>query len=473
MNIHDTPPEDFPFEEEPTPPINLVPHSRELEEAVLGAVLIDPRLLPQLDLRAAHFYLHRHGFIWEAARACHAQAGTFDILTLTEELNRRGQLVEIGGPAYLVALVNAVPFTYHAPEYAGQLRDLAARRDLIQLANQMAEAAFQVNKPLLETQARLIEQLTQITPVQQNTEPLAAWMARAEARIARVAETGVTPGMMTGYTDFDALTGGLQGGRLIVVSGEPGMGKTIWAENLARNLAKNHYPGNFYSSEMPEEDMSNRMLSAETGLEVDALENGRLQARDWPLLAHAVEYLQSLPVYSSDASNWTVPALRADLTRAKHERGIRWFVFDYMNLLRDEYGESDIDRTKYLSRHLTYLCRDLDLCGIVVQSIVKSGFGKPGLEALAGSVQLAFDASLVLFVTEHTPDDGTQPSPDMRTVLVKKGRHLKNPRRYFYLYKQPNLPRFDNAVRPQQLSLNGRANGHTRQNGREILEFAR
>lgn len=452
---------------------DLVPHSRETEEALLGSVLINPAWVKLLDLSTQDFYVHKNRWIWEALRELYYEEVQIDFVTVCDRLDKKRQLAELGGPAYITGLINCVPTSVNAETYAQILKDRTARRELITLANETANQAHQLQTPVTMIQSRLIETVINARQTSQGSVSIETWMSRAYDAIMDAERNGRPVGIETGFSDFDKITGGIRPGRFEILSGVPGMGKSIFYQNVSVNLAKKNSPGNLYSAEMPECDMSLRLLSAESGIEVSRLENGDIRESEHPVLAHALETLSSLPLFVSDANGWTIPALRADLTRAQAERGIQWFVFDYMDLLRDEYGENETERTKYLSRHLRAICRDLGLHGMAIQSMVKSGFGNPGMEHLAGSAGLAYDADLIMFILDHIPDSGGQPDPHIRTMVIKKGRHLQNPQRYFYLYKHGNIPKFENAIKktvdlsqatlPVEQSKNGKNGYHKKE----------
>lgn len=425
----------------------IIPHSRETEEALLGSVLINPAWVKLLDLSKRDFYIHRHGWIWEALRELDYEEKEIDFITVCERLDTKKQLAELGGPAYLTALINCVPTSMNAETYARILKDRTARRELLELANEVAKQAYQLETPVTLIQGRLIDKATNARQTVQGSVSVETWMSKAYDAIMDAERNGVPAGIPTGFVDFDKITGGIKPGRFEILSGVPGMGKSIFYQNVSVNLSKAGSPGNLYSAEMPAHDMSLRLISAEAGIEVARLENGELREGEHTKLAHAIGVISELPLFVSDANGWTIPSLRADLTRAQAERGIQWFVFDYMDLLRDEYGDNETERTKYLSRQLRAICRDLGLHGMAIQSMVKSGFGNPGMEHLAGSAGLAYDADLIMFILDHIPDAGGNPDPNVRTMVIKKGRHLQNPQRYFYLYKHGNIPKFENAIK--------------------------
>jgi len=435
------PPMPTSFEEE------TIPHSRETEEALLGAVLLSPKWIKVLDLRPKDFYLHKNRWIWQTLCELNDEEAQIDFISVSDRLDKKKLLGELGGPAYLASLLSLTPTSLHAETYARILRDRTSRRELLQLANETARQAYQLETPVTTIQGGLMQNILSIHQSAQGSVSLAEWIEAAQIMIRDAEENGKPAGVETGFSDFDKITGGIRPGRFEILSGVPGMGKSIFYQNVAVNLAKKNCPGNLYSAEMPKQDMSLRMLSAESGIEVSRLESGQIRDDEYPAYVNALATLSSIPLYVSDDNAWTIPALRADLTRAQETRGIQWFVFDYMDLLRDEYGENETERTKYLSRHLRAICRDLGLHGMAIQSMVKSGFDKPGMEHLAGSAGLAYDADLIMFIMEHISDSGGSPDGNIRTMMIKKGRHLQNPQRYFYLYKRPTLPKFENAVK--------------------------
>lgn len=448
---------------------DVVPHSKETEEALLGSVLINPAWVKMLDLHRNDFYIHRNRWVWEVLKELDDEEVQIDFVTVCERMDTKKQLAELGGPAYITALINSVPTSMNAETYALILKDRTARRELLTLANETARQAYQLETPVTTIQSRLIEKVTNARQIIQGSVSIEDWMSRAFDAIMEAEKNGRPAGIPTGFRDFDKITGGIKPGRFEILSGIPGMGKSIFYQNVSVNLAKQNAAGNLYSAEMPEVDMSLRLISAESGIDIEKLENGNLSDLDHPALVNAIATISALPLYVSDANGWTIPALRADLTRAQETRGIQWFVFDYMDLLRDEYGENETERTKYLSRHLRAICRDLGLHGMAIQSMVKSGFEKPGMQHLSGSAGLAYDADLIMFITEHYPDDGATPSPNFRTMQIKKGRHLRNPQRYFYLYKHPDIPKFGDATKKTEnfsgadmSNLNGK-NGHHKQ----------
>lgn len=450
----------------------IIPNSREAEEAVIGCVLLAPELVKTIDLKASDFYNKRLGIIWQALQEMNDGGIEIDFITLTNTLDAKRVLVDIGGPAYLTGLFSVVPTSMNASSYVHIVKDMSNRRGLLHLANEVAKEAYNLQKPVIEIQSGLMEHALKAAQVAQTSVPLADWMSEVYDLIDDAERNGKPAGVMTGFADYDKITGGVKTSRLEVLSGVPGMGKSILAMNRAVNLAKNGMSGVIYSIEMPSEDVSLRMLSAETGIEVSRLESGQIRENEWSVLAHAVEELSALPLYVSDAPYWTIPTLRADLSRLQAEHGISFFVLDYMDLLSDTYGQNETERTKYLSRHIRSICRDLDLHGTVIQSMVKSGFSNPSLEHLAGSVGLPYDADLVMFITEHLPDGGGEADANVRTVLIKKGRHLQRPERYFYLYKNPTLPKFGNLVKTH-VDLNDNEKGFTMNEKRNGYQTAR
>lgn len=431
-------------------------YSQEAEEGTLSSVLIDPDILDGLDLAAKHFYVERNRVIYTAMRELW-QAGTgIDIVTLQDHLDRKGLLSEAGGAAFLLRLLGSDVSPYNATAYASIIREKARRRDLLRLAHEIAATAYDEGVNIDTETTGYIERLASAGSVTHGARPLSEYISELYDQVGERARNPCDVwGIPTGLSRYDALTGGLQPGELTIISGAPGMGKSILAMQMAA-MAGKKTPGGVYSLEMSGIQVARRLVSGQAGIATKAMKTGRMADDDWPSFTHAVEVLSSLPVYMSDASDWTTAGLRADLARLKAQHNIQWFVLDYLFLMKDG-GKDEIERTAAISAGLKRICRSLDLAGVVVHSMNKAGIsangqkgseagnGIPGQDQLRGSGQVIYDADVITFLTQYTAEAGPVSSADQKNVRVlwfSKGREIEDDKRFITLVKRPTFPAF-------------------------------
>ncbi|MDD5517832.1 MAG: replicative DNA helicase [Candidatus Omnitrophica bacterium] len=416
----------------------------------MGALLINPEIYSTIDLRADEFYIQRNGWIWRAIADLYLRDSAIDFETVSDELNRKGQLSQIGGGAYLAELITKTPTSLHAESYAQIVRDYHRRRQLMTIASKIAKMALDKDSKIEDEIVTIIDDLARNAA---RPDGAAHWRKYYESLyddiIARMSNPKAVWGIPTGFAKFDRITGGLQPNEMLLFSGKPGIGKSIWVMQAAEQMA--HYaPGAIYSVEMPGVQTVRRTLSGKTKIEVSKMKSGEIIEKESQLIAEMLEELCRLPVYMSDASNWSTSALRADLQRLKIRHKIQWFVFDYMMLAGDGQGLGITERTSMLSRNFKLICRQLGLAGIVIHSMRKSGMeqSSPEQQDLFGGGQSIYDADLICFLNEFIPmtpsDNSIAPAEavNIRTLTFGKGRELENPKRYIHMVKRPGFPVF-------------------------------
>ena len=428
-----------------------LPYSRESEEALIGAVLINPDCYADAAqfLVAEDFYTVRHRWLWEAFAALRETKTPLDLLTICDALEHAGKLAEIGGPAFLTGLLTQTPDSTHAEAYARQVKQTSIRRQMIAAANKIATSAFdeglQTDKALVDAQSEIARLLAHSTG--HEVLGLAPLLATAYDEIKERSEHPAEIwGIPTGLPKYDACTGGQHLGEMTVIAGEPGLGKTWLSLGMAAEMAI-HEPGAFFSLEMRKEAIVRRLLSAVGGIRARNMRTGYMDENDWMKLSKAIADLEGLPFYLDDRARDTA-SLRAALLRLKRDHGIKWFVADYLQLLSDE-GRDDNERTKTIGRELKHICNDLDLAGIIINSVNKGGMDRSASEAhaksnMSGSGQIIHDADLVLFLTEFDAGNGSFYTADekarMATLWVKKGRELEDPRVKVNLVRKQGSP---------------------------------
>lgn len=451
-----------------TPPETI--YSVKAETALLGSVIIDPAAMVELNIEPGDFYIVRNRMIWNALQEMHNAGQQVDYLTLTNNLEAKGQLAEIGGPAYLMGLVTSSPTSLHAQAYAAILRDKSRRRALVNLVTEMGTAAFDEKSDLEASMPGFIEKLANVSRAEHGAVHISEYMSLLYDEVdLRSKDPQEVWGIPTGLGIFDGITGGLQKQELMILSGAPGMGKSMLAMQSGAAMAKNS-PGAIYSLEMSGLAVARRLVSGKASIGTKALKTGRIKAEDWPILVDTIEAFSQLPIYLSDCSDWTTARLRADLARLKAQFGIEWFIVDYLYLLSDGDGMDETAKTTMISRALKRICRQLDLAGIAVHSMNKAGIGAsnqgqdqqkksndpPGNEQLRGSGQVIYDADVITFLTGWKPGQLSEAIPqqdqqNIRVLWITKGREIEDPKRYDVLVKKPTFPSFAEWEPPRSL----------------------
>lgn len=349
-------------------PDRSVPHSIEAEEAVLGSILINPEALFDVIpfLRSEDFYLVRHQRIWDAILALHDRREPVDFLTVVEELERRGQLEEIGGSAYITSLINAVPTAIHAEAYGRIVERTALRRRLIEAAGEIAKIAYEDASEVDEVVDRAESTLFNVTQRRLAKElvPIKQVISEYYDRIQYLYDhRGEMIGVPTGFIDLDRLLGGLQKSDLIIVAGRPGTGKTSFLLTTALNAARKFGQRiAIFSLEMSAEQLVQRLISAETGIDSQRLRLGDLKEEEWPLFVQATSRLAETRIFIDDTPSISALQLRTKCRRLYAEYGLDLIIVDYLQLMTgDVRAENRVQEISYISRNLKALARELDV----------------------------------------------------------------------------------------------------------------
>jgi len=433
---------DNPFDD-PDPEytdITTQPHSMKMEEALLGALLIDPAAIKKVDINTDDFYSVRNSMIFSAIK----DVKTVDYLTVTDKLEERGQLGEVGGAVYLMGLLNATPTSMHAEEYANRIRTYSKRRRTIALANELARLAYSskenfedelsafssnfyaLNKEKSGASTHIRDALSSLydTILKASEHPKDIW------------------GMATNYKDWDKILGGHQKQEMILLSGDPGVGKSIFTTDLGFGMAKNGYPGIFYEMEMRGIQILNRKLSGYTGVEANKMKSGRIADGDWPLITNGIEEMESLPIFMSDKPSWRIAGLRADLMRMKEDHDIQWVVVDYADYIADHQDLKRWDRIGENCRSLKIMSREMDVNMLVINAMTKDGERnlEPITADMAGNAQVGFDCDLAVFMKRD------RKNKNVVNITFSKYREGDS-NRILQLELKPGIPSFKEVQR--------------------------
>jgi len=422
----------------------------DVEEALVGAIVTNPELIDTCGVDAHHFYLERCRIVFETIGKLRRQGQQADYITLIAALKNTAQLETIGGAQYVTKLASGQFWGHNADSYGAIVRESARRRNLLDIANRTATLATN-GDDIDAALPDLIDGMTRSAGMTGRSRLVADVMSDIYDEVEQAMNNPVdTWGIPTGFPAYDRVTGGMQLGESIMMSGEPGVGKSLLVMGMAANMAKSE-PGVIYSMEMLDKSVGRRWISDRAKIATSALKKGTLSPEDYNRFLAAIEHLSALPITISDASDWTTSAIRADLARLKATRGIKWFVVDYLHLLadgKDTMGETE--RTAMCSRGLKNAAMSLNLSGIVINSMTKEGMnsGKPTQTGMRGSGQVLHDADIITFLTKYPPEGlpGERISPtdrdNVRVLWFAKGRELESDKKYIVMVKQPGFPSF-------------------------------
>ncbi len=432
-----------------------IPHSREAEEAVIGAILINPEAYYDVAsfLQPDDFYIHRNRWIWEAFTRLHEQRQPIDLLTVAEELDRMGHLEEVGGTAYLTALLNQVPTSLHAEAYGRVVEAHSIRRKMIQAANQIASLAYDeeqgVERALDEAEKALFS--VSERRLRHDVRPISAVLSEYYDRIDELARRpeGIY-GVPTGFIDLDRLLAGLQPSDLLIVAGRPGQGKTGFLLSIARNAAllhKKHVA--IFSLEMSNEQLVQRLIAQETGIDSQRLRTGRLTEDEWPLFTHAIEVFSDTHIFLDDTPAITPLQLRTKCRRLHMEYGLDLIILDYLQLMGgDIRAENRVQEVSYISRNLKILARELNVPVLAAaqlsRAVEQRADKRPVLSDLRESGSLEQDADIVMFI--YRPDQYEKDTTRKNIAEIIVAKHRNGPVGTVELVFLPSLAKFENAA---------------------------
>ena len=419
------------------------PQAPEIEEAIIGACMIEQEALPLVadKLRPEMFYVERHRLIFSALLAMY-QAGTkVDILTVKEQLSKRGELEEVGGPFYITQLSSKVASSAHIEYHARIIAQKSLARELITFTSNIQSKAFDetldVDDLMQEAEGKLFEisqqnmkkDYTQINPVIDEAYKL---IQKAAAR------TDGLSGLESGFTKLDKMTSGWQNSDLIIIAARPAMGKTAFVLSMAKNIAVDYRnPVALFSLEMSNVQLVNRLIANVCEIESGKIKSGQLANYEWQQLDYKLKNLMDAPLYVDDTPSLSVFELRTKARRLVREHGVRIIIIDYLQLMNASgmaFGSRQ-EEVSTISRSLKGLAKELNIPIIALSQLnrgVESREGidgkRPQLSDLRESGAIEQDADMVCFI--HRPeyykiyqDDRGNDLRGMAEIVIAKHRN--------------------------------------------------
>lgn len=432
-----------------------LPHNREAEEAVLGSVLVNTEAFYDLShfLTGDDFFLHRNRWVWQAFNSLHEQRQPIDILTVSEELEAQDRLEEIGGPAYLTSLINNVPTSIHAEAYGRLVQETATRRRLLEAANQIARLAYQSDTTIDDvvndaekavfgvSERRLARELQPIKQVLSEYYDRIDYLARHQDE---------TIGVPTGFIDLDRLLGGMQPSDLLIIAGRPGQGKSGFCLSAAKNAAQLHKKRvALFSLEMSNEQLVQRLIAQETGIDAQRLRLADLEDDEWPLFTQAVSTLSDTMIFLDDTPAITPLQLRTKCRRLHMEYGLDLIIVDYLQLMTgDTRIDNRVQEVSYISRNLKVLARELNVPVLAAaqlsRAVEQRADKRPVLSDLRESGSLEQDADIVMFI--YRPDQYEADTLKQNVAEIMVSKHRNGPVGSVELVFRKSLAKFENAA---------------------------
>jgi replicative DNA helicase len=441
-----------------TESLRLPPHSVEAEQSVLGGVMLDPSSWDQIAdaVAAEDFYRADHKRIFAAIGALSERDQPPDALTVSEHLDRQGQLAAAGGLPYLSQLVRDVPSAANVRAYAQIVRERAMLRQLIQIGNSIAGSAYEEEGLTVAELVDLAEQRV-FDIADRGQRRGSGFIALKEIlpdtidRLDVLSNTeGDITGIPTGYTGMDDKTAGLQRGDLIVVAGRPSMGKTTLAMNIAENAAIAHrVPTAIFSMEMSAEQLSFRMIGSIGRVNQSHLRTGNLTDEDWSRIDSAVSIMSDAPLFIDDAPALSPTEVRARARRLKREHDLGLIVIDYLQLMQVAgTKENRATEISEISRSLKALAKELKVPVIALsqlnRSVEQRTDKKPVMSDLRESGAIEQDADLILFIYREEVYEPDTPRRGVADIIIGKQRN--GPVGEFHLTFLGEFTKFENLI---------------------------
>ncbi|WP_029033302.1 replicative DNA helicase [Salinimicrobium terrae] len=445
----------------------LPPQAVDLEEVVLGAMMIDKRGVDEIIdiLHPDVFYKNAHQYIFEAIFKLFENSEPVDLLTVSNQLRKDQKLEQVGGDFYLVQLTQKVSSSAHIEFHARIILQKYIQRSLIKISNEIIEDSYDETTDvfdLLDTAESKLYEVTQGN-IKRSSETAQDLVMQAKKKIQEISNKSGLSGIPSGFEKLDKLTSGWQPSDLIIVAARPGMGKTALTLSMARNISVGqNIPVAFFSLEMSSVQLITRLISSETGLSSEKLRTGNLEKHEWEQLNVKVKGLEKAPLFIDDTPSLSIFDLRAKARRLASQHGIKLIVIDYLQLMTaggSQKGGNREQEISTISRNLKALAKELNVPVIALSQLsraveTRGGSKRPLLSDLRESGAIEQDADIVSFIyrpeyykIEEWDDEERSPTDGQAEFIVAKHRNggLENIRLKFvgHLGKFDNLDDFD------------------------------
>ena len=422
----------------------LPPQAVDLEEAVLGAMMIDKKGVDDVIdiLHAEAFYKQAHQYIFDAMFRLFNESEPIDLLTVSNQLRKDNRLDAVGGDFYLVNLTQKVSSSAHIEFHSRIILQKYIQRRLISISSEIIDEAYDETVDVFDLLDSAETKLFEVTQgnLKKSSEVAEGLVSQALKKIEEIAGKEGMSGVPTGFTKLDALTSGWQPSDLVIIAARPGMGKTAFVMSMAKNMSIDFdIPVAIFSLEMSSVQLITRMISSETGISSGKLRKGDLQPHEWEQLNIKVKNLSKAPIFIDDTPSLSIFDLRAKARRLASQHGVKLVIIDYLQLMTagtsNKGGGNREQEISTISRNLKALAKELSIPVIALSQLsraveTRGGSKRPLLSDLRESGAIEQDADIVSFIfrpeyygqTEWDDDERT-PCEGQAEFIVAKHRN--------------------------------------------------
>jgi replicative DNA helicase len=432
-----------------------IPYSQEAEEAVIGAVLINPGTFYSVAafLNAEDFFILRHQYIWQALVRLIERSDEINYVTIVQEIKNTDKLDEIGGPAYITQLINNTPTSIHAEVYGRLVERAAIRRRLLSAADRIKLLALDEELTVERVMDEAETELFGVSERQLSKEliPMREAISQYYDYVEGLMQNSGEPlGLPTGFKDLDKLLGGLQRSDLLVFAGRPGMGKTSFLLSMALNAARLGRRIAIFTMEMGVDQIVQRMVSMEAAINSQKLRLGQLTPQEWARFVQVAGNLSNLRIYIDDTPAMTPLQMRSKCFRLSREHGIDLVIVDYMQLMNagGSYENNRVQEISLISRSMKELARELNVpilsAAQLSRAVEQRQDKRPVLSDLRESGAIEQDSDIVIFLYRDEVYNEATEFPNQAEIIVAK--HRNGPTGTISLYFEKTLTKFLNAT---------------------------
>ncbi|MGB2064265.1 replicative DNA helicase [Marinomonas gallaica] len=425
------------FEDSEVSSIKLPPYSIEAERSVIGGLMLDPEAWEKVSelVMADDFYRPEHRAIFAVIARLADDSEPADVVTISERLDKRGELEDIGGVTYLIEVVEGTPSASNIASYAEIVRERSILRRLISTTNDINSRAYQPEgmtaAEVLEDAERQIFQLAEGGDKKGGPRIVADILSKTVDKIDELYhQEGSITGLSTGFTDLDAMTSGLQPSDLIIVAGRPSMGKTTFAMNLVENATMiSEIPVVVFSLEMPAEQLMMRMLSSLGRIDQTRMRSGQLVQEDWDKLMSAVKMLKDRKLFIDDTAGISPTEMRSRVRRiAREHGGVAMIMIDYLQLMQiPGYSEGRTNEISEISRSLKAIAKEMECPVIALSQLNRSLEQRPNKRPVNSDLResgaIEQDADVISFVYRDEVYHEDTPHKGIAEIIIGKQRN--------------------------------------------------
>ena len=412
----------------------IPPHSVESEQSILGSILLDKEAIITVTetIKPEDFYKEAHKIIYECMMKLNNKNEPIDLITLTEELKKQGHLEDIGGISYITSLSTIVPTTSNVKYYADIVKEKSVLRKLIRVSNDILNLGYDSSikvEDILEKAEKQIFDISQEKSSEDFQTINSVLMDTYDTIEKLYTNKEDITGITTGFDDLNKKTNGLQRTDLLLVAARPAMGKTAFSLNLVQNAAL-HGDATVavFSLEMSKEQLVQRMLSAQSHVELKKIKTGNLDENDWPRIIDAMSVLSNANIYIDDTPGIKIGELRSKCRKLKIEKGLDLILIDYLQLMEGDGGnESRQQEISKISRSLKIIAKELN-CPVVALSQLsrapeQRSDHRPMLSDLRESGAIEQDADIVMFLYRDEYYHPDSERKNIGEIIIAKNRH--------------------------------------------------